>query len=253
MTASAPAELLDWDTRFFGFRVARLKGDTLTPALAAAAEEWCLANVIRCLYFMARADEPQTTLLAEKHGYRLVDVRLDFIHPGGAPDAAPEAAIRPAQPGDLPALEAIAGQIYGDTRFYYDPNFDPRKCDELYRTWIRVSCEGYAAAVLVADLDGAVAGYVTCHLDVADHSGRIGLVGVHPQAHGRGLGQALVRAALTWFAGQGAQPVSVATQGRNIAAQRLYQRCGFLSRAIYLWYHRWFPVEDFHEPVPDSL
>jgi ribosomal protein S18 acetylase RimI-like enzyme len=33
--------------------------------------------------------------------------------------------------------------------------------------------------------------------------------------------------------------VSVVTQGRNVAAQRLYQRAGFVTASTQLWYHRW--------------
>jgi len=29
------------------------------------------------------------------------------------------------------------------------------------------------------------------------------------------------------------------TQGSNIAAQRLYQRSGFLPKSVQLWYHFW--------------
>jgi len=34
--------------------------------------------------------------------------------------------------------------------------------------------------------------------------------------------------------------VSVVTQGHNLAAQRLYQRCGFLTHSIKFYYHKWF-------------
>jgi dTDP-4-amino-4,6-dideoxy-D-galactose acyltransferase len=52
----------------------------------------------------------------------------------------------------------------------------------------------------------------------------------------------VVRAAQAFFLAQGVTEVTVVTQGRNIEAQRLYQKCGFLSRAIYYWYHKWFPT-----------
>jgi hypothetical protein len=32
------------------------------------------------------------------------------------------------------------------------------------------------------------------------------------------------------------------TQGKNIAAQRLYQKNGFLIRDLQLWYHKWYLI-----------
>jgi len=108
------------------------------------------------------------------------------------------------------------------------------RADALYETWIDKSCSGSAAAVLVADVDGAPAGYVTCDAD-----GRIGLFAVAEHARNRGVGAALVASALRWFAAQGVDEVRVATQGRNVAAQQLYQAAGFRTEALKLWYHRW--------------
>ena len=34
--------------------------------------------------------------------------------------------------------------------------------------------------------------------------------------------------------------VYVATQGRNYAAQKLYQRSGFTINVIEIYYHKWF-------------
>jgi len=53
-------------------------------------------------------------------------------------------------------------------------------------------------------------------------------------------GKSLLLVALDWFASQGAKEVRVVTQGKNIAAQRLYQRCGFVIRDLQLWYHKWY-------------
>ena len=117
----------------------------------------------------------------------------------------------------------------------------PEQCSALYQTWIRRSClEDYADAVWVAEIAGQPAGYVTCHLDQQAKDGSIGLVGIAEQARGQKVGEQLVKRALDWFAGQGMATVSVVTQGSNIAAQRLYQKCGFASRSLQLWYHKWY-------------
>jgi dTDP-4-amino-4,6-dideoxy-D-galactose acyltransferase len=65
------------------------------------------------------------------------------------------------------------------------------------------------------------------------------LVGVSEKARGRGLGRELLINAIRWFSAEGVEVVTVVTQGRNVGAQRLYQRCGFTTRSAELWFHRW--------------
>jgi dTDP-4-amino-4,6-dideoxy-D-galactose acyltransferase len=88
-------------------------------------------------------------------------------------------------------------------------------------------------------MEGKPAGYITCQL-VNEQTGQIGLLGVDVTAQGRGGGRRLVTMALDWFAAKGVTRVIVVTQGRNIRAQRLYQKCGFMTASLQLWYHRWF-------------
>ena len=63
------------------------------------------------------------------------------------------------------------------------------------------------------------------------------------QARGQGLGGTLVAGAVSWFAGEGLATVSVVTQARNVTSQRLYQRCGFVTRSVQLYYHKWYSAE----------
>lgn len=242
----AACELLAWDSEFWGFRVARVTGDTLTDERAEQVEGWCRANDVACAYFLARSDDARTTTVAENRDYRFVDVRVNLRHHlsglslGLGSKDEESLSIRHSRPDDVPRLERIAKTTHRDTRFYYDLNFPRDLCDALYETWIRRSCEGYADAVLVAEAGGEVGGYISCHLDAEARSGKIGLVGVGEGARGAGFGRALVERSLAWFHDQGAAEVTVVTQARNGAAQRLYQRCGFLTRDVNLWYHKWY-------------
>ncbi len=69
---------------------------------------------------------------------------------------------------------------------------------------------------------------------------RIRLVGMDSAYGGRGLCEVLLSMTLRALADQGVRYVQVVTQGRNYAAQRLYQRAGFVTKKTELWYHRWF-------------
>lgn len=246
--AAAPCEPLAWDSEHFGLRIARLTTGRPTADDLARARAWCAEEAIDCLYLLADAGDPAAVRRAEAAGFGLVDVRVTLERPIGPAEAAGAArggaAIHTAAvPGDLPALAAIAAAAHRGTRFWNDPRFPDADCERLYRAWIENSARGWADAVLVAEAaagpsgDGTVAGYLTCRLDGA--AGSIGLVGVDPRHRGAGLGGALVAAALGWLAAHGAERAEVVTQGANAAAQRLYQRAGFVTREVGLWYHLW--------------
>jgi ribosomal protein S18 acetylase RimI-like enzyme len=248
---SASCELLPWDTEFFHFRIARVRGDALKPEQATQIDEWSRSHQIRCLYFLARADDPGTIQAAEQHGFGLVDVRLTFerllvnSHDPARTDPPASAVIRPFQPNDLPGLQSMARTGHQETRFFSDSHFPRQSVEDLYATWIALETQGRAQIVLVAaSATNRPLGYVSCHLEPAHREGQIGLVGVSPEARERGIGKDLVLAAIDWFRVQGAQVVTVVTQGNNRAAQRLYQKCAFLSRDLQLWYHKWYPVLD---------
>jgi dTDP-4-amino-4,6-dideoxy-D-galactose acyltransferase len=243
-----PCEMLAWDSEFFGVRVARLRGDVLRDERRAVVDEWCVRNGVSCLYFQCRPDDPGSAAAAEGGGFRLVDVRMTFAR-DASPAAEADPVVRNATAADVPVLRRIARESHRDTRFYLDHHFPRHLCDLLYERWIQSSCEGHADAVLVAGDEGVPTGYVTCHLDrpgpgapagAAPLSGRIGLLGVDAAARGGGLGARLTRAAVNWLVAKGAGGVSVVTQGRNVAAQRLYQRCGFLTRDVHLYFHKWY-------------
>ena len=240
---SGVCERLDWDSRFFGFPVARVTASALRRDDVAEVLTWCEQQRIRCLYFLADSLDAEAIRAAEFGEFQLVDVRVTCR--GTIDVSAPSASsiVRAFTADDLPAVCAIARSVFaGSTRFFVDTQFPEERAAALYDTWIRQSCAGGASRVLVADVDGVVAGFITCHLDAPGSVGRIGLTGVAANAQGRGVGAALVASAVAWCRDAGARSVSVVTQGSNIRSQRLYQRFGLRTQAVQLWYHRWFEV-----------
>jgi dTDP-4-amino-4,6-dideoxy-D-galactose acyltransferase len=238
---SGTCEFLEWDSRFFGLRIARLTEPRLTSASVTSATRWCLTNRIDCLYFLADSDDAETAILAQRSAFQFVDIRLTLeCRLGGDPGPAP--AVRPFRPADAARLRAIARVSHRDSRFYYDPRFERQQCDALYEAWIERSLGGWADAVLVAEWDGAPAGYISCHLSPSG-VGSIGLFAVAQEFRRKSLGRQLVAAALEYFRHNGLAQATVVTQGRNLASQRIYQRCGFLAESVQLWYHCWFKMD----------
>lgn len=235
------ATILDWDSRFFGKIIGRVTGSKLTPELAAQINDWSKANRLDCLYFLSAATDKITTQTAENDGYHLTDIRVTLEHhlrDQIIPDNnSPH--IRQAKEDDIDPLRSISRNNHRDSRFYYDGHFDLEKCDELYAVWIEKSVRGAADHVLVWDEAGRAVAYVTGKL-LPNGDGSVELVGVHPDWQGKGIGYQLTRQLLAWFHHQGVNRITVVTQGRNIGAQVLYQRSGFVTCSIELWYHKWF-------------
>ena len=138
-------------------------------------------------------------------------------------------------------LLPIAGASFGQSRFYVDRRFGPAKATRMFQIWLEKSFANESdAVVVVAELNGAAVGFVTCHLHKPPGEGNIGLVGVAETARGLGCAGGMIQYAARWFAEQGVDRLNVVTQGRNVAAQRLYQRNGFVTRSVELWFHKWF-------------
>jgi GNAT superfamily N-acetyltransferase len=235
---------LEWDTEFFGLRIGHIIPERVSEDQMQAAREWAYAQDIDCLYYLADPDDRESVWAAENCGFRLVDVRLtlvgEFASKKDIPTASGDVFIRQHTEEDIPHLETIAAKIYTSTRFYFDPNFDEQDASRLYQTWIRKSCQGVSDQVWVAEDGVGQVGYITCLLDADSDSGSVGLFGVHPRGRGKGTGGALVHAALDWFLERECRRVQVVTQARNITALALYERMGFTTQEMRLWYHGWF-------------
>ncbi len=90
--------------------------------------------------------------------------------------------------------------------------------------------------VLVAEVDGAVVGYVKIRpvtpLPSHAHVLQIQGLGVHPAAQGRGVGGALLEAAAEEARRRGARKLSLRVLGWNTGARRLYEKHGFAVEGL---------------------
>jgi dTDP-4-amino-4,6-dideoxy-D-galactose acyltransferase len=240
VTLTSICQRLNWDSEFFGLPVARLSVNHLDLETAKDIRSWTTQNEGGCLYFLCPADDSISLALAQRLGFRFVDIRITLERPLSRTTLPVGEAegIRPAQPSDIDRLKAIARASHTDTRFYADGNFSPEQCAALYAVWIERSCSDFADVALVATRSQRPIGYVTCRLE-GDKTGQIGLLAVAAGERGTGCGGRLLTAAAQWFYQKGCQRIITVTQGRNLAALRLYQRQGFTIHSVDLWFHLW--------------
>ncbi|MGH2350965.1 MAG: GNAT family N-acetyltransferase [Chloroflexota bacterium] len=234
---------LDWDTAFFGATMGAIvrvgEPDAASPQEQAEALERDLATALADaraggyahVIFRASADDLPAVWAAEDAGLRLVDVGVDSTIrldrtavPQPAGGSAP-LAIRAATDNDVPALRDLAGSAFVLSRFSADPFFSPEQVMAFHRQWVANLCQGLADAVLVCEVEGRLAGFVSCAR--TGDEGRIPLIATDARFRRRGIGRTLVDAALLWFATAGAGVAHVKTQAHNYPALALYHRAGF--------------------------
>lgn len=238
MMGAARCRLLEWDSEFFGQRIARVESARMDAALLDEVGAFARSEAIDCLYFLVDAADSASIRSAESGGFRCVDVRVTrerTLDPAGH---VMPAGVETVREDDLAALRAVARTSHAASRFYHDPHFSRERCGALYETWITKVCLETPDNVLVVRREGSAVGYLACELNSAI-LGTVGLVAVAERERGRQLGADLVQASLAWFARNELGRVRVVSQARNVAAARLYERFGFRTTRVESWYHLW--------------
>ena len=239
MTESATGdaiELLRWDSDHFGFPVARVL-DPGGPEQIRAAVEAADNSGVRCLTALIATDRTEAITAAEEAGFRCYDVRVELDRQvGAAPESLDGQQVRLATEADLSSLEPIARTRSFATRFSADPHFAADLVGRLYVEWLRRGLRGEDRLLIVTnELDG----FIVCRVERKIQVGTIELIAVAADSEGVGLGSRLVQGAETLFADTELKWAQVVTQGRNLSAQRLYQRHGYRTSCVKLWLHRW--------------
>lgn len=128
--------------------------------------------------------------------------------------------IRPARADDAVAIAALDAATWS-----FDVTPSPRS-----------SVPSATDGMLVAEDGGEIVGYVAVgratRLESNRHVADIRGLAVAPEHQGRGLGRALVHAALDAARERGARKVTLRVLGPNTAARALYESCGFVVEGV---------------------
>jgi ribosomal protein S18 acetylase RimI-like enzyme len=241
VTGVLQLEVLAFDSELFGAPSARLNVLSAPDeggyvALLSACQQECTRRGVRHVVRRMQVGAFPEVWALEGAGYRLVDVSVLFER-DAAPPAQLDASVRLVRPGEDELLANRYAEVFKLTRFAVDPFVSLEAAAELHRRWIRNSCNGRADAVLVSEVGGVLAGFITCRVDRATKTGNIELVGVDAEHRGAGTGRKLMAGAQAWFA-ERVERVQVRTQLNNAVASGLYQAMGFklkFGELTYSW------------------
>lgn len=235
--------LLEWDTRHFGFPVARAEwsGDLreLEVLLDCAG-----ASEVTLLYLFGSAGARLPEKVVGNCAGLYVCQRVEFEKPVVSP--APLNLPDGLEIGELTwencDRERVRqlGVVAGDySRFLRDPLIPQGKGEELFRIWAEESVSRRLADVVFAILEKPhkIVGLITLRGD--RDAARIGLLAVCGEYRRRGLGKQLLAAGERWAYFAGYRLVRVATQAENEEACGFYLRQGFAEVERKNVYHIW--------------
>ncbi|HEX7940031.1 MAG TPA: N-acetyltransferase [Gemmatimonadaceae bacterium] len=156
------------------------------------------------------------------------------------PGARSDAAIRPASKSDVPALDKLGAEMVR-THYAFDPKRfiapSPRT-EEGYGSFLGSQVGQKDAIVLVAEMAGAVVGYVYAEVAGFDYMSLRGPAGVltdivvDPAHRGQGIGRLLLNAAIAALEARGVPRIVLSTAQQNETAQKLFASAGFRRTMI---------------------
>ncbi len=185
--------------------------------------------------------EPATGPLdaaATAAGFALVRTTLQLRRPlpveSEARGRAAPIDTRPFHPG----VDEDAWLAVNNRAFAWHPDQSGQTRGDLERLerepWFRA--DGF---LVHEDADrGAIDGFcwTKIHADHEPPLGEIYVIGVDPEAHGRGLGRSLVLAGLDWLSDQGVGTGMLYVEDDNEPARHLYATLGFVEHHTHRWW-----------------
>jgi dTDP-4-amino-4,6-dideoxy-D-galactose acyltransferase len=232
---------LEWDSGFFGFNIAFLSCMHLTENIMRRIENFIRRENIRLVEYLCNCHDRTSVRIAEQNGFNFTDIRLTYkyVLKEKQEVGLNGLAFAKATEQDIPRLRILNKDIYKDSRYFFDGNFAIEKVHEFYPGWVEKSVRGQYddQCCCLYDQNTPVA-FCTLKFD-RENSANIGLLGVDPEYQGKGLGKKILYSVFNLLIDKGIQQFFVVTQGRNYAAQILYQATGFRTESTQLWYHKW--------------
>jgi dTDP-4-amino-4,6-dideoxy-D-galactose acyltransferase len=238
-------QILNWDSEFLGYPVARLEAHCLKPVELASQVAAAQNAGIRLVYLIAAPADEVSNASACQTGAWLADRKVTFAMPVSPSER--EALHSPAIQATTtwtPELESLALQSGEYSRFRLDKRFSSDVFPHLYQQWLRNSlAHQLAREVLVftvpTEFEARPKHVGLLTLGMKNGRADIGLLAVDERARGQRIGQQLVAAAKQRTATWGFNELQVVTQLDNVAACGFYQHCGFHESQVEHIYHLW--------------
>ncbi len=213
----------DFDSEIFGFKVAKIESIESKDSIDSLVKE-LIDNGIEYATYRIASNNISLIQSLQEFNFVVVDgiisLELDMTTAVEEPAIG---EIREVRSDDLEKLKSLTRGLYLLSRIYMDPAVQVHKADNFFMKWIENSINGTMAdSVLVWEEKGKILGYITLQ-----KKGQVPLVGVSPEARGKGIAKKLLKESFRKFKKWKVEKVIIETQISNIPALRVDLDCGF--------------------------
>ncbi|MBD1427745.1 GNAT family N-acetyltransferase [Sphingobacterium arenae] len=222
---------LDWDSEFFGYRVAKLEAKEPIDFSSSFDPFFRLVYV----FSQRPINELESKLMDKKACFHMetINVNKNIINQCLLIEPFDE---RNHSYNRLKNLTLESGVF---SRFFVDKNFANDEYSKLYTKWIENSVNKTSAIeVFVALEDNELLGFITLTKKTQDLAD-IGLLAVSPGARGRKVASSLIEHVKDYAVNIGFRQMQVVTQLDNSPAVKLYESVGFELKELTYIYHIW--------------
>lgn len=236
--------VLKWDSKFWRKKTATIFTPVINKKVIKRISIFIEKNKIKFCSFLCNSNHAESVNLAELNKFKLTDIRLTFekdIKLVKKTKNNNDYNFSLATKKNIKELEKIVNNIYQSSRYYYDINFDKVKVNHYYKDWVKKSVLGLFddyCLILNSKKYNKIIGFVSLRIN-NDNSASIGLIGINKEFEGRGFGSIIMKNLFYHLYLKKVKKLYVVTQGRNIRAQRLYQKNDFIIKSSGIWYHKW--------------
>jgi len=235
---------LEWDSSFWGFPVAYLSCRYLTESIVYRINKFIKFKKIKLVEYLCNCHDNKSVIITAKNNFIFADIRLSFekkLQNKQDINLPRELKFGLASQNDIKPLLKIAKNLYLDSRYSYDENFNKEKVSIFYQNWVKKAVLGTfddECYCLFEKSKNNPIGFCTIKYGLSGVAD-IGLVGLSKDYQNKGLAQIMFNLVFNELLKKSINKIYVVTQGRNFSAQRLYQRLGFLTKTTEIWYHKW--------------
>lgn len=226
---------LEWDTRFFGFKIGKAETSTLTPDFIEKVKREKKEAGFGLVYLFADQIDEKTKEFLQNHSITADDVKVIY-HKKIISENNFLGDVEEYLGAVNSKLIELALESGHKSRFKKDARLNP-KFIQMYTTWITRSVNREIAdtVLVIRGKNEDILGFVSIkrHAEV----GVIGLIAVDSGSRGLGVGKKLMNAAENWAFLNHSNEIRVATQSDNEEACRFYLRNGYeLFQTQYIFH-----------------